>query len=697
MGRIRGERGEGTSRLRRRRRLLAGSALAALAVFAGTVATGPASAEDEDFGAIQWEIWSGWSYDLEYGQSLELYGSLSDLSQSCLTFPLDCDRPTGTLTFSGADHTIDYGSTGMTFSGGDPRASFAVWEHTIPAEKFFPGTQYVVIDYAGNFDETTTYVEVRVTRQACRSFSVYADRYGSKPGQPVTLTADLGSVGHTGTLAIYDQAGGLIGTGAPTDGRSFSTTTSALPQGENWFYATYSGDRYYEGCTSPYGLTTVSADANPTARDDTVSTTVGTPVAIDVLANDSDDNPGIRSEIADDPDFGDFEKIGDTYWYTPDPDMGNYQDSFDYFLYDSIGQSSAEAHVVINVGCTPYAANDRYGTRAYSQLVVTPESGTGVQRNDAACDQTVSLASTTTHGTLDFESDGSFSYTPEAGFTGTDSFTYEYTDLLETPVTGKAEIQVTPLLANPSPLPPLETTTTTTSTTTTTQPTTSTTSTTQPTTTTTTEATTTTTTRPPTTGEATAAELYQLLLGRAPDPSGQAFWAQRLDRSDAATVARQLIDSAEWRRRFVAVTYTLVLGRPVDPAGSASWTARLDRDPPSSLRVGLLASNELWTRVGSDPSAWTDRAYQALLGRDATPDEHRVIDGAVTDGASRRYLAATITGFDGAHRWVAQLWHTSLLDRSATGPEREGWAAAAAAGRSERWLVAQLAARSANS
>merc|ERR1711916_404336 len=41
---------------------------------------------------------------------------------------------------------------------------------------------------------------------------------------------------------------------------------------------------------------------------------------------------------------------------------------------------------------------------------------------------TVSLVSDVTNGTLSLNPDGSFDYTPDADFTGTDSFTYEVSD-----------------------------------------------------------------------------------------------------------------------------------------------------------------------------------------------------------------------------------------------------------------------------
>ena len=56
----------------------------------------------------------------------------------------------------------------------------------------------------------------------------------------------------------------------------------------------------------------------------------------------------------------------------------------------------------------------------------------GVLANDTDPDPgttlTAQLVSTTTHGSLTLNSDGSFSYTPQADFSGTDSFTYTAND-----------------------------------------------------------------------------------------------------------------------------------------------------------------------------------------------------------------------------------------------------------------------------
>ena len=55
----------------------------------------------------------------------------------------------------------------------------------------------------------------------------------------------------------------------------------------------------------------------------------------------------------------------------------------------------------------------------------------GVLANDSDADGdalTVRLAGNAAHGTLTLQPNGSFSYTPAAGFTGTDAFTYVASD-----------------------------------------------------------------------------------------------------------------------------------------------------------------------------------------------------------------------------------------------------------------------------
>ena len=106
----------------------------------------------------------------------------------------------------------------------------------------------------------------------------------------------------------------------------------------------------------------------------------------------------------------------------------------------------------------PVAVNDSYATEQDHPLVVPGPSG--VLLNDVVTDSHLLSAALTpsqpTHGTVTLETDGGFTYTPAAGFSGTDTFSYVATDtvwnLPSMPAT--VTITVTPVVVPPPPPPP---------------------------------------------------------------------------------------------------------------------------------------------------------------------------------------------------------------------------------------------------
>ena len=69
------------------------------------------------------------------------------------------------------------------------------------------------------------------------------------------------------------------------------------------------------------------------------------------------------------------------------------------------------------------AHDDAYRVRAGQVL-----RGSGLFRNDRGHPITLTTHTSPAHGTLALNPDGSFRYTPAAGFTGTDTFTYTVSD-----------------------------------------------------------------------------------------------------------------------------------------------------------------------------------------------------------------------------------------------------------------------------
>jgi len=93
---------------------------------------------------------------------------------------------------------------------------------------------------------------------------------------------------------------------------------------------------------------------------------------------------------------------------------------------------------------SPDAQNDEYSTPEDTTLTLI---GSGVLDNDTDAENdslTAVLDSTTTNGILVLNADGSFEYTPNADFSGTDSFSYYANDDADDSNIATVTIQVNP-------------------------------------------------------------------------------------------------------------------------------------------------------------------------------------------------------------------------------------------------------------
>ncbi len=169
-----------------------------------------------------------------------------------------------------------------------------------------------------------------------------------------------------------------------------------------------------------------AADAFTVAEDSTLTITSG-----GVLANDTDvDTASLTATMGTSPTHGSVILASDgTFIYTPNADF-NGEDSFSYTAGDGEFVSS-ETVVTITVtpeNDKPMAADDAYMTDENQPLQI---AAAGVLSNDCDIDGDVLTAGIITgpaNGTLALTADGSFLYTPNAGFAGTDTFTYAAAD-----------------------------------------------------------------------------------------------------------------------------------------------------------------------------------------------------------------------------------------------------------------------------
>jgi hypothetical protein len=181
-------------------------------------------------------------------------------------------------------------------------------------------------------------------------------------------------------------------------------------------------------------------DLPPVATDDVYDATEDTNLQISslegVLSNDieTDNTPyasPLTAQLVTGPANGTL-VLGSngTISYTPDAEF-NGTDSFVYRVFDGKFYSD-NAAVTINVASVndaPVALDDYYFANRDTPIAI--DAAAGVLANDSDADGdvlTVAVVDNPANGTMALESDGSFSYTPNAGFAGIDTFTYIASD-----------------------------------------------------------------------------------------------------------------------------------------------------------------------------------------------------------------------------------------------------------------------------
>lgn len=295
------------------------------------------------------------------------------------------------------------------------------------------GADYVVAVAGGNIP-----VKFRIGRDVIGTVEVApADVEQPGPGtRAFTATVrDLHGAPVVGRSVAWTSSDPSIATVAPAvgatdgDGRASTTATTATASGTTTIAAAVGG-------VSGTASMTVILNVAPIATDDAYATDEDAPLVLDaatgVLANDTDPDAGaLAASLVAGPAHGVLALAPDgSFEYTPDPDFHG-ADAFAYVASDGT-ENSEPATVRITVAPVndpPVALDDGYAVNEDGQLIVA--AANGVLANDIDVDDAALTAAALTipvNGSLAFQSDGSFVYTPKPNFNGVESFTYRASD-----------------------------------------------------------------------------------------------------------------------------------------------------------------------------------------------------------------------------------------------------------------------------
>jgi VCBS repeat-containing protein len=170
----------------------------------------------------------------------------------------------------------------------------------------------------------------------------------------------------------------------------------------------------------------VSVNSQPLAVSDTVNTDEDTAVMIDVLANDSDlDGDTLSVTTASAANGTVLLNSDGTLTYIPDANF-NGSDTISYEVADGNGgTSSASVAVTVNaVNDAPVTENDSVTTNEDTTVSIDVLSNDYDIEGDSL---TVTQASAV-NGTVTIDAQGMLIYTPNSGFRGTDTVSYEVED-----------------------------------------------------------------------------------------------------------------------------------------------------------------------------------------------------------------------------------------------------------------------------
>ena len=265
---------------------------------------------------------------------------------------------------------------------------------------------------------------------------------------------DTGDSVNSATLAIVTL---------PSDGNvvinsgQFTYTPDSDFFGTDTFTYTIQDQNAANSNTATVTVNVSGINDSPTAVDDSVATDEDTEVTIDVLSNDSDIDGTVDATtlvVVAQPSQGSVRVESGQLIYTPDSNI-NGADSLTYSVRDDSDASSNEATVDITINAVndnPVANDDTANLLEDGTLMINVlGNDSDAESGFVATNVTLTIAQAPANGSVEIESNGMITYTPDAFYNGADSFRYTVTDL-DGGVSNEALVSITVESVNNAPL-----------------------------------------------------------------------------------------------------------------------------------------------------------------------------------------------------------------------------------------------------
>jgi len=279
---------------------------------------------------------------------------------------------------------------------------------------------------ANDGDLSSTNATVTITVTAVNDKPVAQDQTvttAEDTAKEITLVAtDADGDSLTYTVLAGPTNGALSGT-AP----NLTYTPNANYVGTDTF-TFKANDSTVDSNTATVTITVTPENDAPVAQDQTVTTDEDTAKEITLVATDADSDPLTYTVVG--PTNGTLSGTAPNLTYTPNANFHG-TDTFTFIVNDgTIDSNTATVSITVTpVNDAPVAVNDTYATSF--QKALTVDAVNGVLKNDSDVDgdpMTAILVTNVNNGTLVLAADGSFTYTPNTGFNGVDTFTYTAND-----------------------------------------------------------------------------------------------------------------------------------------------------------------------------------------------------------------------------------------------------------------------------